>query len=55
MKGRTRKPAHSVFRARDPGPRELQKRWMENLYAKAEASSKPKPHPPVTPQESKKT
>jgi hypothetical protein len=52
MKGRIRRSAQPVFRNRDPGPRELQRRYLENLYTKAEASSKPKPRPPETPDNS---
>jgi hypothetical protein len=47
MKGRIRKSTQPVFRSRDPGPREMQRRHIENLYAKAEVV---KPRPPVTPQ-----
>jgi hypothetical protein len=51
MKGQIRKPAHSVYRDRSPGPRELKRRAFENLYAKADVGSKPKPpRPPETPQ-----
>ena len=41
MKGRIRKPRTAVYRNRDPGPRELKRRALENLYAKAEVGSKP--------------
>lgn len=52
MKGQIRKPAHSVYRDRSPGPRELKRRAFENLYAKADVGSK-KPLPPATPQNAK--
>ena len=47
-----RKPAQPVFRARDPGPRELQKRYMDRLFEKAELT-KPKPRPIETPDNSR--
>ena len=47
MKGRIRKPTQSVFRDRSPGPRELKRRAFENLYAKADVGSKPKPPRPL--------
>ena len=47
-----RKPTHSVYRDRSPGPRELKRRAVEDLYAKAEQ----KPQRPVSPpQELKKS
>ena len=54
MKGNYRRPEPLRALDRRPGPRQLQRRHMENLYAKADVGSK-KPRPPVTPQESKKT
>ena len=50
MKGQIRKPAHSVYRDRSPGPRELKRRAFDAMYAKADVGSKPKPRPPETPQ-----
>ena len=52
MKGRIFRKTAQVYRSRDPGPRELQRRHMENLYAKADVGSK-KPRPPEAPQSTK--
>jgi hypothetical protein len=39
---KARKPPPPVYRSRDPGPRELQRRHMENIFARAEAKAKPR-------------